>query len=372
MRATSSTRSRPASGSHRDEGAAAADVLGHLPVVIAEARHLRQMGDAQDLAAAREVAQLAAQNDRLDAADAGVDLVEHQRRAAALAVATDQLQREVDAGQLAARRHPLQRPQLLAGVGRERERHRVDAVLAELDRPAVEDQWTALARAPFELDLESRLGQREIGELAADPRRQRLRPRSPALRELDRGFAVPLERGGDLGFELAALLDAEIEVRALRAQRLEPSQHVAAARSVLAAQTLDDRQSVLDLGEPRGIGVDPLGLAAHGAGELLGADPDLLELRDPGRRVRLPFHDRLETRRRGGEPLGRRSFVVEDGRDQSAESARDRFVVAQQVALAAQLVVLALERWPPARSRRSGKRPARAALAAPARRRRPP
>ena len=71
------------------------------------------MGDAEHLALIPQGAQALADGASRVAADAGVDLVEDQGRASACTVAADQLEREVDARELAARRHPLQRTQLL-------------------------------------------------------------------------------------------------------------------------------------------------------------------------------------------------------------------------------------------------------------------
>src|SRR6185436_21180438 len=69
-------------GLEGDEGAAVGDALGGAEVVVGEARHLRQVGDGEDLAALREALELAAHGGGFAAADAGVDLVEDHGSAA--------------------------------------------------------------------------------------------------------------------------------------------------------------------------------------------------------------------------------------------------------------------------------------------------
>ena len=86
-------------------------------VAVGEARDLRQVRDRDDLRAVGEAAQRLADGVRGLAADAGVDLVEHHRLAAA-----DGRDRERDPRQLAARRGLGDRPERQAGVRPDEER----------------------------------------------------------------------------------------------------------------------------------------------------------------------------------------------------------------------------------------------------------
>ena len=102
MRASSSTRASPSSGSTRATRAAAGDVLGDAQVVGGEGRDHGQVGDADDLAVPGQPPETLA--DRLGdrAADAGIYFVENQKVNAVLGFQRA-LQGQHDARQLAAR-----------------------------------------------------------------------------------------------------------------------------------------------------------------------------------------------------------------------------------------------------------------------------
>ena len=85
-----------------------------------------QVGDHQHLGALRELGQPAADLDGGAAADAGVDLVEDERRDRAGA-GQGHLERQHHPGQLAAGGALVQRPGLGAGVGGEQQLDLVDA-----------------------------------------------------------------------------------------------------------------------------------------------------------------------------------------------------------------------------------------------------
>ena len=91
---------------------------------------LRQVGDGDDLAAGAELLHEAADGLGDGAADAGVDLVEDQRRrrcAGALALGADDGDGEGDSRQLAARGDLGERPRRRAGVAGDQELDRFDA-----------------------------------------------------------------------------------------------------------------------------------------------------------------------------------------------------------------------------------------------------
>src|SRR5262249_58604713 len=100
----------------------AGDLLAYPEVVVGVARHLRQVGDGEDLAAVGQALELLAEGRGLGAADPGVHLVEDEGRAPRLALAARrELEGEVDARELAPRGDARERPRLLARVGGEEE-----------------------------------------------------------------------------------------------------------------------------------------------------------------------------------------------------------------------------------------------------------
>src|SRR5688500_15366010 len=99
---------------------------------VGMAGHLRQVGHGEDLSALRETLELPAQGRGLGAADARVHLVEHQGGPRLLGLATGgELQREMDARELAAGGDAGQRPGLLPRVRSELEDDLVQTVAAE-------------------------------------------------------------------------------------------------------------------------------------------------------------------------------------------------------------------------------------------------
>ena len=116
--ASSATRCSSSSGAIVVRDRAALDLLADHPLAAGVAGHLGQVGHADDLVVPSQLGQRLAQGRAQPAADAGVDLVEDQRRHA------------VDGREhrLGGQRHPrelaaggdlAQRAGLLAGVGRE-------------------------------------------------------------------------------------------------------------------------------------------------------------------------------------------------------------------------------------------------------------
>ena len=97
-------------------GLAALDVLAHDELRVGERRDLRQVRDDDDLVAARELGEPAADRGGGRAADTGVDLVEHERLDG-VRLAENALEREHDARELAARGDARERPRGLRRRG---------------------------------------------------------------------------------------------------------------------------------------------------------------------------------------------------------------------------------------------------------------
>src|SRR5258708_4987074 len=87
-------------------------------MVMGEAGDLRQMADAENLARLAQLTQVSADGFRGGSADAGVNFVEDEGVIAAAAAAGvgGGLERQHDAGDLAARGNAVERPQGLSGV----------------------------------------------------------------------------------------------------------------------------------------------------------------------------------------------------------------------------------------------------------------
>ena len=100
--------------------------LGHPVVLVAERGDLRQVGDAEHLAAGREGVQPGADDVRHRPADAGVDLVEDQRLARDVGRG-QRLHRQHHPRQLAARGDAAERPEVLADVRREEQLEAIGA-----------------------------------------------------------------------------------------------------------------------------------------------------------------------------------------------------------------------------------------------------
>src|SRR6185295_11493166 len=123
------------------------------------------MGDGEDLAALGEALELGPKGRGLGAADAGVHLVEDQRRMGLLGLSPcRELQGEMDAGELASRGDPGKRPRLLARVRREEKDHLIDAFTAELHLLAAEDERATRPAPALQRHREARPGEAQVLE----------------------------------------------------------------------------------------------------------------------------------------------------------------------------------------------------------------
>ena len=124
--ASSRTRSSSSSSVISVTVRPSAHSLGDVQVRVGVRRDLGQVGDAQHLVVARQPPQAAAHRVGRAAADARVDLVEHEGRRV-VRRGEHLLDGQRHPRQLAARRDARQRPRRLAGVGGEQEGHLVGA-----------------------------------------------------------------------------------------------------------------------------------------------------------------------------------------------------------------------------------------------------
>src|SRR6266850_6843381 len=237
--------------------AAPADALGHAHVLVREGGDRRQVRDAEDLPAGADGGQLLADHRRGAAADPRVHLVEHHG-GRALVAGEDDLQRQHAARQLSPGGDARQRPRGLARVGREAELHALGAA-----RPPVRQ------RHLDQRDLERRPLHPELPQLALHGRRE-LRPRlAPRGAERTRG-------GGHLDLELSEppLVLAQELLVPLQAVQLgrrlgAEAEHRLLAITILARQTLEPVEPVVDRLQPSRLEHDRVAQRAHGGQRLL-------------------------------------------------------------------------------------------------------
>ncbi len=292
--------------------------------------------------ALRQLAQPRADRARRVAADPGVDLVEHERRAAAapplraLAPGAGAHDREHHPRELAAGGDLAQRPRRDPGVRRDQE---LDGVAS--GRPG-------LARA--QRDLEGCVGHRQRGELLAHA----------ALEQRRRGLAgatqrehLLLEHRERAAVQLAGLLQRVLgpgELVAAGTRGLRVLEHALDAAAVLAHQPLDRRQTLFDPVQAelalggfawlRALGIYPqlggeiVGLdaeRAHALGEPVQPGIDALQSIETGAGLRQSAADPGAVGTFGAERLGG-----------DARGGAQRVGAAQALAPREQLVVLPL------------------------------
>ena len=124
----------------RDPLAAVERVLADEVVAAGPRRDLRRMRDRDHLRALREPRQPHADGVGDRAADAGIDLVEHQRRRRA-AIGQHHLERQQEARQLAAGGDLHHRPRPRAGIGLHPELDAIDAVRARRGLDRSRSRW---------------------------------------------------------------------------------------------------------------------------------------------------------------------------------------------------------------------------------------
>ena len=235
---------RRPSTSARIDGGRAVVVLGERDLRVGEGRHLRQVGDHEHLLRLGQRRQRPADRPRGRAADAGVDLVEHERGHPG---PDDEPQGQHRAGQLATRRRLGERGGGQAGVQAEQERHVVAGVdVAHLE--AAPAPWPAPAR-PGAPAPRSASGRRR-GRAAA--RRRPRRPRPPRPSACSRAASAAAARSAWLSSS-ASRADSSSRT-AKRSASGRP-----AVADVATPQVGQLRPPLLHRGEPLGIALDALG-----------------------------------------------------------------------------------------------------------------
>src|SRR6266566_329748 len=271
--------------------------FGDHDVVLGEGRDQRQVGDAEDLAAPAEPAELAADDLGHGAADAGIDLVEDERGAPLLG-GGEGLEGEHDARQLAARGHAGERARLLARVRREEELDLVPALGAE--------------RAPLglgETRLEARAGERERLELRGQRAGQV--PRHPP--PLDREPARPLGGGapGRLGCGLALhhRLAPALDATELGRQLVAAADQVLDRAGELALQARELPQALLHRLQAARIGRQLAGVAGEALAGLLQLGERALEEGAHGHEARVEPGRLAQRDERAAEHLDHRALA---------------------------------------------------------------
>ena len=255
---------------------------------------LRQMGDAEDLPALGELAQVLADRARGVAADAGVDLVEHEqrRRRLVLADAPDSwapcatlssasITRESSPPEAISRSGPAGIPGFGAisssTVSAPRGPQPSSRGRSSTSNARVRHRQLGQPRA-------DRLGERRRG-LAASARSARRRARRAPARLRPSSRLPVLER--DVGV---------LELLAARPAALGVSKDVGDRAAVLALQAREQREPLLDLLEPSRRALDPERVAAQLAAEVLGLVAQRLQPLEQRRELRVDAGRRLELR----------------------------------------------------------------------------
>ena len=259
IRTSSPTTSSPRSSVDGRPGGRAREVLGDREVPRGERRDLRQVGDADDLARGGEVAQLLAHRAGRLPADAGVDLVEDERRPppapAAATPMSASMTRESSPPEAVSRSGPAGTP----GFGAIRN----STASAPVGPGCALGERRSRRRRP---PSPARRAARARPRRASAPRPSApCAARSRRRRGLRRARCKARRRG----------LDRELgagELGAPRAAALGVGEHAGDRAAVLALQALEHGQALLDAVQPARLGIQALGVAAQLAGEVVGLD----------------------------------------------------------------------------------------------------
>src|SRR5581483_11677166 len=278
-----------------DVGAAPADLLAYRDVMVGVRGDLLEMRDHHDLMVTGERPERAADGLADAAADAGIDLVEHEHRRP-VARGEGDLEREHDPRELATRRDLVDRLGRLPGIRRDEEAHVVAA--------------RRVRRALREPHAEAAALEREIHKVRLDRGGQRRR--GLAARVVQR-FRRLRERGARLRLLLVELREPRLALT----ERLELRRGALAVRDdrghvvpVLAAEVVQEIGARLEIRATLRIGLDALRVATQVGRDLVrlrkGRGHALERGREPriqaGGASQLPFGE--------GEPIARARAVA--------------------------------------------------------------
>ena len=232
MRAISSCRAAPVHLGDAGRDAVGAAGLGDQVVGLRARRDLRRMGDRQHLHALGKPRQPLADGVRHRAADAGVDLVEDQRRRRA-AIGERHLQRQQEARQLAAGRDLHQRAGRVPGLVR--------------TQNSTWSMPSSVRLSGFARQLDDELGPLELQrrQLGHDRPRQRDRRRIARLGQPRRLAVVEVARAGGLLFQRVQPLLAGIEIGKVGSMRIAQLRQVVDRHGKLARRGAQRKQPLL-------------------------------------------------------------------------------------------------------------------------------
>ncbi len=209
-------------------------------VPIGPRRKLREMRYADDLSAARQLADARADRGRGGAADTGIDFVEDQRRRRVARAGEHDDECEQHARELAARCDARKRTRRLAGIRREEKFDALGAVRAD-----------ALER--LDCDLEPSRRKRDLGKLATMRFDSALAARARNALNCGRRLAQLAFGGGRFGFELRDVTIAAFVLVDELLGAFGGRRNFVDRRAILTLQSLDQFEPRVDRFELRGI-----------------------------------------------------------------------------------------------------------------------
>ena len=270
-------------------------------MAVGERGDLRQVRDADDLAAGRELAQLLADRPGGLAADAGVDLVEDQRRPGRPRAATPisaSITRESSPPDAVSRSGPAGTP----GLGAIRNSTSSAPVAAKPPSRGVSETANS-APSIASAASRSRTACASSAPAASRAALSAAASSPSSARAAARSRSAPLDR----------LLRAR-ELVTARAAGLGVLEHGRDRAAVLALEAIEQREALLDLFEATRSRLDALGVAVQVVHQVLGLDapapargrPARPAPRRPRRRPRAPARPRRARARRRRRPRRRR------------------------------------------------------------------
>ena len=248
---------------HPGRGAAGRHALLDPRVQVGERRHLREVGDADDLPIAGHLGEDPSDRLRDRPADAGVDLVEDVG-ADRVGSGEGALHGQEDPRELTPGRHPPERAGRLPGVGGDEDLgrlrpRRAEPVAARLDGAA----------RRRERDLDPAAGHGESRELLGDRPAEGLRRPAPLPPQFGREPGGLAGESGDRRGHLPSASLRAGQPGQLRLHGLAARERRLQAASVLADDPAQGRDAVVDLGEAIRVAAQRTGVAGEGAPRLL-------------------------------------------------------------------------------------------------------
>ena len=221
---------------------------------------LGQVRDAQDLVAAGQGPEAPADRVGAPAADARIDLVEHERRRL-VGLGEDLLDRERDPGQFAARRDPGECPGRLARVRGQSIDDLVDPRGIERDRVAVElhRRLRGTGDPSAQGDLEHALGEAQVPERRADGGGHRARGRATGPGQGVGRSPDLAEQAGIVGIASRAFAIEPVQALGLGLGTFAVGDDRGLAVAIPSFERVDRPEALLERGDRGRIVLDGLG-----------------------------------------------------------------------------------------------------------------